>query len=249
MKVSIITVVYNNELFIFDAINSILSQSYFNIEHIIIDGCSTDKTLNIIKSFKSDNIRLVSEPDLGIYDAMNKGINIATGDIIGILNSDDFYANNNIIEKIVGKFLEDKNLMILYGNLIYVNRENTDKVVRTWISIDYFDNFFETGNVPPHPTLFLKKNVYNIAGNFDLNYKLAADYDFMLRIFKFHNLKSLYINELFVVMRLGGASNKNLKNIIIGNLEIYRSWKKNNFNFPIFLMPLKFVKRLVQFFK
>ena len=249
MKVSIITVVFNNELFISDAINSVLSQSYENIEYILIDGCSTDNTLNIIKSFNNNKIKVISEPDLGIYDAMNKGLRLASGDIIGILNSDDFYASNKIIEKIVHKFIQNQSLKVLYGNLIYVNRENTNKIIRTWVSSNYYDNFFDNGNVPPHPTLFLKHDVYNIVGLFDLNYKLAADYDFMLRLFKYHNFITLYINEVLVVMRLGGASNKNIKNIIIGNYEIYRSWKKNNFNFPFSLLPIKLIKRVFQFFK
>jgi glycosyltransferase len=144
-------------------------------------------------------------------------------------------------------FENDPELDILYGNLVYVKSDDLNKVVRKWKSCPSYTNFFENGNVPPHPTLFVRSQVYQIAGLFDLEYKLAADYEFMLRIFKKHNFKSYYLNRSMVKMRLGGATNKNYKNIISGNKEILLSWKKNGLNIPFRLIPLKIIKRLNQF--
>lgn len=247
MKISIITVVYNNEKTISCAINSVLSQSYDNIEYIIIDGNSSDNTDNIIKSYGSKIGIYISEKDKGIYDAMNKGINLATGDLVGILNSDDLYNDSDVIKDVVARFSENKNLNILYGDLVYVHSENIDKIVRTWHSGSYYPKFFENGNVPPHPALFVKRMVYEKGGLFNLDYKLAADYDFMLRIFKKFGTTSEYLPRLMVRMRLGGATNQSFKNIVDGNKEIIKSWKNNGLSVPLFLMPLRFFKRLIQF--
>lgn len=249
MKVSIITVVYNNEKTIESAINSVLSQSYPDIEYIIIDGNSSDNTKSIIQNYISKINIYISEPDLGIYDAMNKGIKHATGDVIGILNSDDIYDNDLVINTVADRFINKPELNILYGDLVYVNAKDTNKIVRKWISKPYSTKFFEYGNVPPHPGLFVKRSVYNKCGLFNINYKLAADYDFMLRIFKRFGTSSEYIPRLMVRMRLGGATNNNLQNIINGNKEILDSWKTNNMKAPLLLMPLKFLKRLIQFIK
>jgi glycosyltransferase len=178
---------------------------------------------------------------------MNKGILQATGDIIGILNSDDIYENSRIIEIVMNEFLINKNLDILYGNLVYVEKNNISKIVRKWVSCDYDLSFFERGDVPPHPSLFLKREVYNTAGIFNLKYKLAADYEFMLRIFKKYSFNTKYINQVFVRMRLGGATNKNLKNIYKGNLEILNAWKNNSLRSPFLFMPKRILKRLLQY--
>ena len=248
MKISIITVVYNNERTIRDAIESVLSQSYKNIEYIIIDGGSTDNTIKIIEEY-IDNIHFfISEKDSGIYDAMNKGLKLATGDVIGILNSDDLYANSFILNEIMSKFKSDKKLDILYGDLVYVKNDNTGKIVRTWKSKSYYPKFFENGCVPPHPSLFVSSRVYQNAGYFNLKYHLAADYEFMLRIFKKFNFKIFYLPLVIVYMRLGGATNKSLKNILRGNTEILNSWKENGYSVPLLLIPKRIVKRLIQFF-
>lgn len=248
MKISIVTVSYNSAETIEFAIKSVLSQTYPEIEYIIIDGGSQDNTLNIVQNFNHKISIIVSEPDKGIYDAMNKGIRMASGDVIGVLNSDDLYADRNVLNDVMKCFIADEELDILYGNLVYVSQYDTDKIVRKWYSKCYYDNFFESGNVPPHPALYVRSHVYHQAGIFDLKYKLAADYEFMLRIFKKHNFKSLYIGRLIVKMRLGGATNKNLTNILNGNKEILRSWKNNGLKAPIALMPLRIIKRLSQFF-
>ena len=247
MKISIITITYNSERTIRDTLDCIKNQTYSNIEHIIIDGKSKDNTLKLVSEYKH-NLTVISEHDMGIYDAMNKGIKISTGEIIGILNSDDFYLNNDIIRNIADNFLSDDELDILYGNLLYVKENDISKIVRKWISIPYYKNFFEDGNVPPHPTLFLRKKVYKDSGLFNLKFKLAADYEFMLRIFKKYSYKSLHLNEFFVKMRLGGESNKSIYNIYLANIEILKSWIINDLSIPFLLVPKRFFKRVSQFF-
>lgn len=247
MKVSIITVSYNSIKTINETISSVLNQTYPNIEYIIIDGVSNDGTLDIVNSFNNRITKIISEPDKGIYDAMNKGIKIATGDIIGILNSDDLYVHNKIIEEIASEFLNDNCLDILYGDLVYVDKYDTSVVKRKWVSCPYYINFFENGNVPPHPSLFVKKEIYNEIGLFNTSLKFAADYEFMLRLFKKNIYVSKYYNKILVKMRLGGATNKNFKNIIIGNFEILKSWRINNYKIPLFLIPKRFIRKLNQF--
>lgn len=247
MKISIITVVYNNEKTIKDAIESVLSQTYKNIEYVIIDGMSKDNTVSIIKKYEDKLGYFISEKDAGIYDAMNKGIIAATGDVIGILNSDDLYQDTTVINSVMTQFNQNPSLDIVFGDLLYVKSNNVNKIVRNWKSKSYNNNFFENGNVPPHPSLFVKKKVYNEAGLFNLDLKLAADYEFMLRIFKKHNFKSNYINKVIVKMRLGGATNKSFSNIKKQNKEILQAWKNNNLKAPLFLMPLRIIKRLAQF--
>lgn len=246
MKISIITATYNSDKTIIDCLNSIFNQTYKNYEVIIIDGLSTDNTLNLVSSFSSD-VRIFSESDKGIYDAMNKGIALATGDVIAILNSDDLFFSNEILELIVSKFELDKNLDMIYGNIVYVQQSNTDKIVRKWISKDYYRNYFEDGNVPPHPSLFLRKRVYETAGCFNLDLKLASDYEFMLRIFKKFDFKSIFMNRCLVKMRLGGATNKTYFNIFNQNIEIFNAWKLNNLRAPFFLFPKRILLRLMQF--
>lgn len=247
MKISIVTVVYNNERTIKDAMLSILEQTYKNIEYVIIDGNSSDNTVNLINEYKDKLGYFTSEKDNGLYDAMNKGIKACTGDVIGILNSDDLYQDSNVIKVIMEHFNNDPELDILYGDLVYVKSDDTDKVVRNWKSKNYYDSFFENGNVPPHPALFVRGRVYKESGLFDLQYKLAADYELMLRMFKKHNFKSKYINRLIIKMRLGGATNQSFSNIVNQNKEILKAWKNNGLQAPLYLMPLRILKRLLQF--
>lgn len=247
MKISIITVVYNNEKTIKDAMQSVLGQTYKNIEYVIIDGKSNDNTVNLINGYKEKLGYFISENDNGLYDAMNKGINASTGDVIGILNSDDLYQDSAVIADVMEQFNNDPHLDILYGDLVYVKSDDTNKVVRNWKSKTYYKRFFENANVPPHPSLFVRSKVYKEVGVFDLNYKLAADYELMLRLFKKHNFKSKYFNRLIIKMRLGGATNQSFTNIINQNKEILKAWKKNGLRAPFYLMPLRIIKRLAQF--
>jgi glycosyltransferase involved in cell wall biosynthesis len=247
MKVSIITVCYNSEKTIYDSLLSIKNQTYKNIEHIIIDANSQDSTLSIVSKFEHVNF-VISEKDNGIYDAMNKGISIATGDIIGILNSDDILINNNIISDITNAFNNNVNIDMIYGNLYYVENYNLNKILRKWVSKPYFENYFENGNVPPHPTLYIKKNVYNNSIFFNLKYTLAADYEFMLRVFKVYKYNSLYIDKYFVKMRNGGATSKNWKNRYIQNKEIIAAWNDNNLKLPSFFIIKRIFIKLLQYF-
>ncbi|WP_231427189.1 glycosyltransferase family 2 protein [Pedobacter sp. Leaf250] len=249
MKISIITVVFNNVHTIKTAIESVLCQQYPNIEYIIIDGGSTDGTLEVIQGYHAEIHQVLSEKDKGIYDAMNKGISHCTGEVIGILNSDDVYENSAVIQTVMDAFLDDQELGMVYGDLVYVKNDDLSQVVRKWSSENYYDHFFEDGNVPPHPSLFIKSEVYQKVGVFNLNMRLAADYEFMLRLFKLYRFKSRYINILLVRMRLGGATNVSLKNIINGNLEILSAWKQNHLKVPLSLMPKRILKRLTQFIK
>ena len=247
MKISIITVVYNNEKTIRDALESVLTQSFSDLEYIVIDGSSQDSTVSIIREYEDKLSYFISERDSGIYDAMNKGIRAAKGDVIGILNSDDLYYSRTVLEDVMIKFEEDHTLDIVYGNLVYVDQEDVGRVVRTWKSKQYYLNFFEHGNVPPHPSLFLRRKVYENVGLFDLNFRLAADYELMLRVFKSNCYKSLHIDKVFVKMRLGGATNRDFRNVKLQNREVLQSWRTNKMKAPFFLMPCRIVKRLVQF--
>jgi glycosyltransferase involved in cell wall biosynthesis len=248
MKISVITVCFNSEKTILDSLNSVINQKGVELEQIFIDGKSSDSTIDLIKPFLNDTVILISEKDYGIYDAMNKGIQTASGDVIGLLNSDDVYYNESVLENVSEIFRTNPQIDIVYGDLVYVAQNNLNKIVRKWISKPYYERFFEHANVPPHPSVFLRKSVYEKMGLFDLNFKLAADYEFLLRIFKNNLFQSLYVSDVFVKMRLGGATNKNFNNILLGNKEIYNAWSKNGLKLPWYFFLLKIVKRFSQYF-
>lgn len=248
MKISIITVCLNSESTIRETILSVLNQNYQDIEYIIIDGGSTDRTLDIIESFSEQISILVSEKDNGIYDAMNRGIRLASGDIIGIINSDDTYTDSDVISDIVKKFKTNNSIDILYGNLNYVDRNNIFKIIRIWKSSAYTSNYFENGNVPPHPTLFLKSKVYINEGLYLDSFKYAADYEFMLRVFKSNKYIISYYDRFLVSMKIGGASNVSFNNIFKANKEVLKSWEINDYKLPLLFFPKKLLKRLFQYF-
>ncbi len=246
MKISIITATFNSENFIMSNLNSIINQSYKNFEHIIIDNKSTDQTIDIIKNH-GKNLKIVSENDKGIYDAFNKGIELASGEIISILNSDDFFADEKILEEVINVFEENK-VDIVYGNLKYVKRNNLNKIVRYWKSNPYILNNFKVGWSPPHPTFFVKKNVYKKYGNFKLDFGNSSDFELMFRFLEVNNVKSFHLNKLLVIMRTGGASNKNLYQIIKQNIDLLEILKiKNNIFMIIKFCVYKFFNRLKQF--
>lgn len=232
-----------------DCLNSVASQSHNNIEHIVIDGASTDGTLSLLNSKKDQLSILVSESDNGIYDAMNKGIKLAKGNIIGFLNSDDFYANNEVISKVVSEFKKEPSLDACYADLIYVNQSNTSKIVRNFKSSEFKQGLFSKGWCPPHPTFFVRRSVYERYGNFDLNYRIASDVDLMMRFLEIHKIKSLYIPEVWVKMRMGGTTNKNFKNIWAQNQEVLRSFDKNGLSVNLIIFVIyKIFSRFKQFF-
>ncbi|WP_299435379.1 glycosyltransferase family 2 protein [uncultured Maribacter sp.] len=248
MKVSIVTGTYNSEKYIKDCVNSVHTQTYQNIEHIIIDGASKDNTVSEIKSIPNRITKIISEADNGIYDAMNKGLKNATGEILGILNSDDFYNSTEVIDMIVKTFKET-NVDCVFGDLYYVLQNDPKTIKRKWITGAYNQKKgFKTGWHPAHPTFFVKKEIYEKFGYFDLEYGLAADFELMLRFLEKHQIKSSYINFPMVRMRLGGATNKSLKNIYQGNKECIKAFKKNEIPVNFMYSVYRLVPKLKQFF-
>lgn len=248
MKISVITVTFNSEKFLNTCLDSIQSQIHNDIDHIIIDGESTDNTLSILNSRTNHYTSLISEPDKGIYDAMNKGIKIAKGDVIGFLNSDDFYANENVLLQVSKIFEDNPSLDACYSDLVYIDKKNISQIVRYWKSDKFIPGLFSKGWSPPHPTFFVRRSIYNRLGGFDINYSIASDVDLMMRFLENHKIKSIYIPEVWIKMRMGGKTNKNLKNIIIQNQEILHSLRNNRLpsNFMIFFIN-KFFTRLKQY--
>jgi len=245
-RISIITVVKNNAQTIKDAIDSVLSQTYQNIEYIVVDGASTDGTVDIVQSYGDKIDKFISEPDNGLYDAMNKGIKLATGDIVGILNSDDFYIAEHVIEKVVKEF-QEKGVDSVYGDLVYVDASDTDKIVRYWESKPYKKGLFYKGWHPPHPTFFVRNEIYKKYGLFNLDFKIAADYEIMLRYLVKYEISCSYIPEVIVSMRTGGTSNKNLTNIIKANIECYKAWRKNKLKINPKTFLLKPLSKIFQY--
>lgn len=227
ITITIVTVCHNSAATIKETLESIASQSYKNIEHIVVDGGSTDGTLTIVREWRKHPVRLISEPDRGMYEAMNKGIGMATGDVIGILNSDDVYYDSNVLED-VSMVMSDDSLDACYADLIYVDKNNSEKIVRYWKSCSFKNGLFCRGWMPPHPTFFVRRLIYEKYGNFDLDYSFAADVELLARLLERFQIKSLYIPKIFVKMRFGGTSNKSIFNIIKQNIYIYRACKKNN---------------------
>jgi len=218
LKISIITVCFNSAETISDTIHSVASQDYPNIEHIVVDGGSTDGTLNIIANAPSVT-RFVSEPDKGIYDAMNKGIEMASGDVIGILNADDFYVNEFVLNQIARVF-NSKDVDACYADLVYVKETDTSNVVRYWKSQPFKPGLFLKGWMPAHPTFFVRKSVYQQHGLFNLNYRIAADVEMLFRLLEVKQINTVYLPETIIKMRLGGTTNKSLKNIQKQNQEV-----------------------------
>ncbi len=248
IKISIITVSYNSAATIKDTIESVISQTHPNVEYIIIDGNSKDGTQDIVKSYGNKIAKFVSEPDKGIYDAMNKGLQLASGDIIGILNSDDVYASPNVIEKVTTCFLNDE-VELVYGDLNYVQSKNMNVITRIWKAGKYQSKSFYYGWMPPHPTVFVRKEMYQKAGHFNLNLKSAADYELMLRFFVKHDCKSAYIPQILVKMRAGGVSNSSLKNRFKANKEDRLAWQMNNLTPYFFTLQLKPIRKISQFLR
>lgn len=247
MRVSIITIVYNNAVTVADAIQSVLNQDYQDIEYIIIDGKSTDGTVEVIEKFGRLVDMFISEPDGGLYDAINKGIHLATGDIIGLLHSDDIFANDHVISDIVKTF-ESRQVDSVYGDLDYVDRGNMNNIVRKWKSGSYDRNNFIYGWMPPHPTFYAKKSCFDKYGSYDLTFGSAADYELMLRfLFKF-DISTAYLSDVLVKMRVGGKSNATLKNRIMANSQDYRAWLKNGLKPKFYTRILKPLHKIPQYF-
>lgn len=248
MKISIITVCFNSAETIRDTIESILFQSYKNIEYIIIDGGSKDKTLEIVNDYADKIHKIISEPDEGIYDAMNKGLALATGEVVGFLNSDDFYADSSVVEQIVDVFQDQaKAFDVCFSDLVYVSSDNK-RIVRYWQSKPFTKGAFALGWCPAHPTFYVRKSIVDKYGYFDPSYRLAADAEFMMRYLEREGLRSVYIPHIWVRMRVGGQTNQSLKNIVRQNKEILRALEMNGIPYSkILFVTNKIASRIWQF--
>lgn len=243
MKVSIITVCYNSERTIEETIKSVLNQSYKDIEYIIVDGNSKDNTLKIVKEYEKKfmtRLKWISESDKGLYDAMNKGIALATGEIIGIINSDDTYVDVNVISKVVDRMQDSDGL---YADLEFVDEKDTSIVVRRWIA---GHGKFTRGWNPPHPTVFLKKSVYEKYGKYNEDFKISSDYDLLLRCMYNNKIRMVYLNEFIVRMRMGGESTRGLRSTIQGSKEVYISLKHNKIRYPMLIVFWRLIRKVKQ---
>jgi glycosyltransferase involved in cell wall biosynthesis len=245
IRISIITVTYNSGKTLKDTLESIKCQQHKNIEHIIIDGNSKDDTLNIIKAYPHVS-KCISEKDSGIYDAMNKGLKLATGDVIGILNSDDFYAHEYVLSNVAICFSHYKTDTV-YGDLQYVNAKNVNAVVRNWKSGVFKPSSFYYGWMPPHPTFFVRRAVYEQSGLFNLSLKSSADYELMLRVLLKEGYKTTYLPQVLVKMRTGGISNASIKNRLRANNEDKKAWQLNGLHPYFFTLYLKPVRKVFQY--
>ena len=242
MKISIITATYNSVATVRDTLESIANQTHPDIEHIIIDGASKDETLDIVNEF-SHVSKVISEPDGGIYDALNKGIKAATGDIIGILNSDDFFPHNQIISTIVETFNKENTDSII-GDINFVSSKNLKKVVRYYSSKNWSPGKFAKGYMPAHPSFYVKKKFYDKFGLYKTDYKICADYELLIRFLYVNKISYHYINQTLVTMRAGGVSNASLKSRYILNNEIVRACKENDINTNLFKVSLKVFSKI-----
>ena len=251
MKISIITATFNSTKTIERCLKSVLQQTYSNVEYILVDGGSTDDTIDKVNFYlnkkNKQEYQIISEPDRGIYDALNKGISMAKGDIIGFVHSDDFLSDNNILFQIAEQFKGKDNIDGMYGDLQYVDKTSTEKIIRSWKSCDFNHKLIQSGWMPPHPTLYLKKEVYEKHGQFDLSFKIAGDYDFILRIFLDRKLMIKYLPVVITKMRIGGVSNANLKTILTKSKEDYLAMKRNNLRLPFLVLLKKNLSKISQF--
>jgi glycosyltransferase involved in cell wall biosynthesis len=246
LKLSIITAVFNREATIAQAILSVASQSYGDVEHLVIDGCSRDGTMAEVWRHAHPGMRVVSEPDNGIYDALNKGIRLATGDIIGVMHSDDFFADCQVLERVAEAFART-GADAVYGDLDYVLASDTSRVVRRWRSGAFARRRLLRGWMPPHPTLFVRREMIMSLGLYDTSYRIAADYEAILRWFGRDGLKLAYLPEVLVKMRLGGESNRSLGRIVQKSCEDHRALRSNGIG-SFGTLALKNISKVRQFF-
>lgn len=229
---------------------SVAEQSYPSVEHLVIDGASTDGTLALLEEQRDRLAVFVSEPDSGIYDAMNKGIKLAQGDVIGFINSDDFYANREVLARVARFFAEAPKMDACYADLTYVNQTDTSRTVRYWKSSEFASGAFSKGWCPPHPTFFVRRSVYERFGGFDLGYRIASDVELMMRFLEVHKIRVSYVPEVWVKMRMGGTTNKSLKNIWVQNQEVLHALRSHGLPAnPIQFFGHKLLSRGKQFFQ
>ena len=242
MKISIITATYNSADVLSEALESIRMQTYRNIEHILVDGNSRDGTHDLLREYAESvdySVRIISEDDKGVYDALNKGIRISSGDVIGFLHSDDFWKDPQLLEKVASSF-DSEDIKGCYGNVIFVSRQDVHKVVRKWNGGKFSKSRLLLGWMPPHPSVFLKREVYGKYGLFDTNYSVSSDYELLIRFLYKHGINVKYVPSLNVYMRIGGRSTRNLQSFIRSFKEDYAILKRHNLP----ALPIALVKRL-----
>ncbi|QUX90618.1 glycosyl transferase [Marinomonas sp. A3A] len=250
MKISVITVCYNSQEFIVSAIDSVLFQSHDDIEYIIVDGESKDNTVSIISAYKNKVDQFVSEPDKGIYDAMNKGLALATGDVIGILNSDDFYPHPDIITQVAQAFERSPNVDMVLGNVDFVKSDNLSLPMRFYSSFNFSPWKIRFGFMPAHPAAFIKRSAYEKVGSYALGYKIGADFEWFVRALLIHRLSYVKLNQTLVRMREGGVSTSGMKSYWLTSKEQIRALRDNNvysnFVFVLSRLPIKFVHKIIK---
>lgn len=247
MKISIVTVCYNSAATIADTLKSVAAQDYADIEHICVDGLSKDNTVEIIQSFPHV-AKWVSEKDKGLYNAINKGIEMATGDIVGVLHSDDFFPANDIISTVARTFKESE-VDAVYGDIAFVNPNNLQKIVRLYSSARFTPKKFAYGYMPAHPSFYLKRECYNRFGLYHEDYKIAADYELVMRMLYTHKISYQYISKIFVYMRTGGVSNQTFKSRYVLNQEIVRACKENGVNTNMAVLSFKYLRKIGEYIK
>lgn len=243
MKVSIITATYNSASTIKDTLESVNNQTYDDIEHIIVDGASKDNTMELVERYGKRVKTIISEPDKGIYDGMNKGIKAATGDIVGILNSDDFFTSSDVISTVANAFKE-RDIDALYGDVHFVNPDNIEQIVRYYSSAIFKPSLFKFGFMPAHPSFYMRKSCYNKYGLYSLDYKIASDYDLLIRYLYKEKINYKYLKKDFVTMRTGGVSTENLNSRITLNKEIVKACRKYGIYTNMFLLSLKYLYKV-----
>lgn len=252
MKISIITVCHNSSLYIRSAIESVLSQSYADIEYIVIDGGSSDGTRAIINEYIDRISHIISEPDQGIYDAMNKGIALASGEVIGVLNSDDFYPNSEVISNVVQTLLVQPDVNMVLGNVDFVHASNLTKIARRYSSLNFAPWKLRFGFMPAHPGTFIKKSVYDQVGLYKVGYKIGADFDMFVRMLLVHKLSYTTLNQILVRMRMGGVSTSGFKSYSTSTTEMLRSLNENqvysNVLMVLIRLPIKFLQNTLSIF-
>lgn len=247
MKISIITVSFNSEKTIRDTIESVLAQTYQNVEYIIVDGASRDKTMGIVQEYAGSISKIVSEPDKGIYDAMNKGIAMATGDVIGILNSDDFYESNESLEWVADAFRDAPKNSVVFGDVVFVSPEDLQRVTRTYAAAHFKAWKLRFGWMPPHPGSFIKATAYKDVGEYSLLYKISADYEMFVRLLLIKRMAYMHIDKVLVRMRSGGVSTGGVKSSLRLNNEIVQACRRNGIYTNLLMVLSKIPFKLLEF--
>ncbi len=251
-KISLITITYNSEKTLVDTIQSVLNQTYPNIEYIIVDGASKDNTVSIIKEYEpyfGERMKWISEPDKGLYDAMSKGIRMATGDVVGILNSDDFFTSKEVLQQVANAFIQDEKPDAVYGDVHFVHPEDLNKCVRYYSSKVFRRSLMKLGFMPAHPSFYLRRECFEKYGLYKTDYKIAADFEFLLRVIYKEKIKTQYLPIDMVTMRTGGASTSGIKSHLKIMKEHLRAFRENGIYTNMLLLSLRYFYKIYEVIK